>query len=359
MIKTASFDIYYHQLLTETGELTGELPSFADNKQTLIDLYQTMVQMRAYDTKAIALQRTGKMGTYASIHGQEAISTATGHAMAKNDVLAPYYRDYAAQIQRGTNMSDIYQYWGGDERGSAHENQGEDFPIAVPIATQCLHATGIAFAFKYRKESRVAVTSIGEGGTSEGEFYEALNVAGAWNLPVVFIINNNQWAISVPREKQTACQTFAQKAIAAGIEGVQVDGNDILACRKIIGEKIDKARRGDGPTVIEAITFRLCDHTTADDATRYQPSEQYDEAKAKEPIIRFKHYLESQDLWDDEKESALLETCQKNVNQAVQTYENLDMPELASIFDYHYHTLPDDLIEQREYALAQRNENHA
>lgn len=358
MIKTTSFDIYYHQLLNEKGELTGNLPTFAHDSTTLIDLYKTMVLMRAYDTKAVALQRTGKMGTYASIHGQEAISTATGHAMADNDVLAPYYRDYAAQIQRGVDMSEIYQYWGGDERGSAYANQADDFPIAVPIATQCLHATGIAFAFKYKNESRVAVTSIGEGGTSEGEFYEALNVAGAWNLPVVFIVNNNQWAISVPRDKQTACQTFAQKAIAAGIEGVQVDGNDILACRKIIGEKIEKARRGDGPTVIEAITFRLCDHTTADDATRYQPAEQFEEAQAKEPISRFKRYLESQNDWNDEKEAALQKECTQKVNQAVATYENQGTPDLQSMFDYHYQEIPESLQEQRDYALEQRNENH-
>lgn len=359
MIKAISFDIFYHQLLSETGQLVGELPAFASNPQTLIQLYQTMVQIRAYDTKAIALQRTGKMGTYASIHGQEAISTATGHAMKPEDVLAPYYRDYAAQIQRGTKMSDIYQYWGGDERGSAHEAQNQDLPIAVPIATQCLHAAGIAFAFKYRNQKRVAVTSIGEGGTSEGEFYEALNVAGAWNLPVVFIVNNNQWAISVPREKQTACQTFAQKAIAAGIEGVQVDGNDILACRQIIGEKIEKARRGDGPTVIEAITFRLCDHTTADDASRYQPSEHFEQAKAKEPIGRFKRYLESQSLWDDEKEAELIKTCQKNVNEAVEVYLSQTPPELSSMFDYHYAQLNEGLMEQRDYAVALGSDNHA
>lgn len=359
MIKTASFDIYYQQLLSKEGKLIGDLPSFAQDPTTLIELYKTMVQIRAYDTKAIALQRTGKMGTYASIHGQEAISTATGHAMLPEDVLAPYYRDYAAQVQRGTKMSDIYQYWGGDERGSAHEAQNQDLPIAVPIATQCLHAAGIAFAFNYRSEKRVAVTSIGEGGTSEGEFYEALNVAGAWNLPAVFIINNNQWAISVPREKQTICKTFAQKAIAAGIEGVQVDGNDILACRQIIGEKIEKARNGEGPTVIEAITFRLCDHTTADDASRYQPSSEFEQAQAKEPIGRFKRYLESESLWDEQKEAELQKACQQKVNEAVDTYVNEASPTIESMFDYHYEDLPEELIEQRDYALTQRSEPHA
>ena len=359
MIKTASFDIYYHQLLNENSELIGELPDFAKQPETLLDLYKTMVLTRTFDTKAIALQRTGKMGTYASIYGQEAISTATGHAMKKEDVLAPYYRDYAAQIQRGVDMSEIFLYWGGDERGTDYKNQKDDFPIAVPIATQCLHATGLAFAFQYKKEARVAVTSIGEGGTSEGEFYEALNAAGAWNLPVVFIINNNQWAISVPREKQTACKTFAQKAIAAGIEGVQVDGNDILACRKIIGEKIEKARRGEGPSVIEAITFRLCDHTTADDASRYRPSDTFEQAQKKEPILRFKRYLEAQNLWNEAQEKALNESCKKKVNEAVARYQNQDVPDFSSMFDYHYETLPPSLETQRNHALAQRSDKNA
>lgn len=351
--KVAAFEIFYHQILNENAKLVGELPEFANDSTTLIQLYKTMVEMRAYDTKAIALQRTGKMGTYAPIHGQEAISTAVGHAMAKEDVLAPYYRDYAAQIQRGVDISEIYQYWGGDERGCNYKEQAEDFPIAVPIATQCLHATGLAFAFKYRKQPRVAVTSIGEGGTSEGEFYEALNVAGAWNLPVVFIVNNNQWAISVPREKQTACQTFAQKAIAAGIEGVQIDGNDMLACRQVIGEKIEKARRGQGPTLIEAITYRLCDHTTADDATRYQPREQYDNASLKEPIARFRKFLVESHLWDESKETALQQSCQEKVSLAVKRYENLDTPSVESIFDYHYHELTPELAEQKAEALEQ------
>lgn len=359
MIKTASFDIYYHQLLNENSELIGELPDFAKQPETLLDLYKTMVLTRTFDAKAIALQRTGKMGTYASIYGQEAISTATGHAMKKEDVLAPYYRDYAAQIQRGVDMSEIFLYWGGDERGTDYKNQKDDFPIAVPIATQCLHATGLAFAFQYKKEARVAVTSIGEGGTSEGEFYEALNAAGAWNLPVVFIINNNQWAISVPREKQTACKTFAQKAIAAGIEGVQVDGNDILACRKIIGEKIEKARRGEGPSVIEAITFRLCDHTTADDASRYRPSDTFEQAQKKEPILRFKRYLEAQNLWNEAQEKALNESCKKKVNEAVARYQNQDVPDFSSMFDYHYETLPPSLETQRNHALAQRSDKNA
>lgn len=355
MTKAASFEIYFHQTLDENSELKGELPNFVKGSQEIEALYKMMVLLRAYDAKGTALQRTGKMGTYAGIKGQEAISCAIGHAMQEEDVLVPYYRDYGAQLQRGVKMSHIYQYWGGDERGSFYDGHGKDFPISVPIASQCLHAAGVAFAFKYQKKKQVAVTCIGEGGTSEGDFYEAINLAGAWNLPCVFIVNNNQWAISVPREEQTHCETIAQKAIAAGIEGVQVDGNDILACRQLIGEKIEKARQGKGPTLIEAITYRLCDHTTADDATRYQPESDVKSAQKKEPIIRLKRYLENHHDWTAEKENALHADCKIKVDEAVHEYLNHTPPPLESIFDYHYDTLPEALLEQRGQALEEEN----
>ncbi len=352
----ARFEIPYVQLLNENGELCGPLPSFANDKSVLLELYRTMVSTRTFDKKAIALQRTGKMGTYAPINGQEAISTAIGHAMKPDDVFVPYYRDYAAQFQRGVKMSEILAYWGGDERGSQFGACSEDLPICVPIASQCLHAAGVAFSFKYRQEDRVAVVCIGDGGTSEGDFYEAMNVAGVWNLPIVFVVNNNQWAISVHINKQTATKTIAQKAIAAGFDGIQVDGNDILATRQVVGDAIEKARRGEGPTLVEAITYRLCDHTTADDATRYQPKEHVDEATNKEPLRRFKHFLEQQHAWDDAQEKSLINTCSIEVQQAVDDYLNRPGQQISSAFDYHFATLPSYLIEQR--AIAMENAAH-
>lgn len=349
----ARFEIPYVQLLDNNGELCGTLPSFAEDKSTLQDLYRTMVRTRIFDKKAIALQRTGKMGTYAPINGQEAISTAVGHALRNDDVLVPYYRDYAAQFQRGVKMSEILAYWGGDERGSQFACDSEDLPICVPIASQCLHAAGVAFAFKYRKQDRVAVVCIGDGGTSEGDFYEAMNVAGVWNLPVVFIVNNNKWAISVSLDKQTATKTIAQKAIAAGFDGVQVDGNDVLATRQVIGEAIEKARRGEGPTLVEALTYRLCDHTTADDATRYQPSKEVETASNDEPIKRFKHFLEQKKIWDGTQEKTLLDDCAKEVQAAVDEYLERPSQPITSIFDYHYATLPEYLVEQRAVAMEE------
>lgn len=353
MTTVASFEILFHQIINDQGVLCQPLPSYAHDKSTLLELYRIMVRTRTFDKKAIALQRTGKMGTYAPITGQEAISTAIGHAMRPEDVLIPYYRDYAAQLQRGVKMSEILAYWGGDERGSQFSCNSEDLPICVPIASQCLHATGVAFAFKYRNQPRVAVTCIGEGGTSEGDFYEAMNVAGAWNLPVVFVVNNNQWAISVPISKQTATKTIAQKAIAAGFEGVQVDGNDVIAVRQVVGEAIEKARRGEGPTLIEALTYRLCDHTTADDATRYQPQNEVEEAKLKEPISRFKHYLEQQQLWDEQQEIILAKDCAQLVQQEVDDYLNRPSQTIDSAFDYHFKELPEYLVLQRAIAMEE------
>jgi len=354
MIKTiAEFSIPYTQILNEKAELCGDLPEFAKDTSAVQALYRIMVFTRLFDKKAIALQRTGKMGTYAPINGQEAISAAIGDALRPTDVFVPYYRDYAAQFQRGVKPSDILAYWGGDERGSACPDnpQSEDFPICVPIASQYLHAAGVAFSFQYRKEDRVAVACIGDGGTSEGDFYEALNVAGIWKLPVVFVINNNQWAISVNRKQQTATETLAQKAIAAGFQGVVVDGNDILALRQEIGDAIEKARRQEGPTLIEARSYRLSDHTTADDATRYQPPEEVEIAKLQEPLARFKSFLEQHHQWDDAKEEALLADCNQTLQAEVDTYLQRTPQPLSAMFDYHYATLPDYLIEQRAIAL--------
>lgn len=357
MTTIAQFEVPFVQIINEEGEAQAPIPSFANDESILKELYRVMVLTRTFDKKAIALQRTGKMGTYAPIHGQEAISTAIGHALRKEDVLVPYYRDYAAQFQHGVNMSEILSYWGGDERGSHFASDTEDLPICVPIASQCLHAAGIAFAFKYRSQPRVAVVSLGEGGTSEGDFYEAMNVAGTWNLPIVFIVNNNQWAISVPLSKQTGTKTIAQKAIAAGFDGIQIDGNDVLVCRQIVGDAIEKARRGEGPTLIEAITYRLCDHTTADDATRYQPPKEVEEAKLREPISRFKYFMEKQKIWDEDQENQLNKACNESVQKAVDDYLNTTKQPISSIFDYHYAELPDYLIEQR--AIAMEEASHA
>jgi pyruvate dehydrogenase E1 component alpha subunit len=353
----ADFKVQYHQYLDENGELIKPLPEFA-TPEALQFLYREMVLTRVFDTKAINLQRTGKMGTYPSILGQEAISVAMGYAMRKDDVLVPYYRDIGAQFQRGVAMADIFRYWGGDERGSNFRHAPEDFPICVPIATQYLHATGIAKAFQYRKQPRVAVTVCGEGGTSKGDFYEAMNLAGTWNLPVVFVVNNNQWAISIPRSSQTGTETIAQKAIAAGFDGVQVDGNDVIAMNQVMLAALDKARHGRGPTLIEAITYRLGDHTTADDASRYRSKEELNAAWQKEPIVRLRKYLEQQGLWDEAREEKLQADSQAQVAQAVEDYIATPPQTIDDMFDYMYENLTKPLQEQKAEAQKFGGETH-
>ena len=270
MKTVAEFSIKYCQFLDAAGSLASDAPPLASDTGELLRMYRFMTLVRTFDTKAVNLQRTGKLGTYASCLGHEAAHVGVAAAMHQDDVLVPVYREFGSQIWRGVKMSTILTFWGGDESGSNFTAAREDFPWCVPIASQMLHGAGVAMAMKIKGEKRCSVTYIGDGGTSEGAFYEGINLAGARSLPAVFVIVNNRWAISVPIEQQTATQTLAQKAVAAGIPGVQVDGNDIIAVRHIVGEAVARARHGDGPTLIEALTYRLSDHTTADDASRYR-----------------------------------------------------------------------------------------
>ena len=260
MTIAAKFEIEYLQYLDAEGkQVRDDLPEFAKDLGHMVELYKLMLSTRVFDAKSIALQRTGKLGTYASCLGHEAAHVGIGSAMRPEDVYAPSYREYGAQLYRGVQPREVYMYWGGDERGNDYQKEParHDFAWSVPIATQCLHAAGAALAFKIRKEPRVAVCTIGDGGSSKGDFYGAINIAGAQNLPLVAVIVNNQWAISVPRKIQTGAPTLAQKGIAAGLFSIQVDGNDIIAVRKAMEDALERARSGNGGSVIEAVTYRL------------------------------------------------------------------------------------------------------
>ena len=347
----ADFEIQYSQFLDPQGKPSKDIPALAKDTDKLLDMYRMMTETRVFDTKAINLQRTGKLGTYASCLGHEATHVGIGAAMQDIDVLAPSYREYGAMFARGVSMAEILLYWGGDERGSDFAGPRNDFPFCVPIATQCLHAAGAAMAFQHRSEKRCAVSINGDGGTSEGAFYEAMNIAGARNLPVVFMIVNNKWAISVPIEMQTATETLAQKAVAAGIPGIQVDGNDIVAVRHWVERALERGRRGEGPTLIEAVTYRLSDHTTADDSSRYRKKEEVENAWKVEPLPRIRSYLTDLGVWDDKKENALLDECAAKVDDAVQIYLNTPKAPVESMFDYMYSELPEFLEEQRDHAM--------
>jgi pyruvate dehydrogenase E1 component alpha subunit len=349
----ATFEIEYLQYLDAEGALAhSDLPEFAQDMAQLVDLYKRMTFLRVFDSKAIALQRTGKLGTYASCLGMEAAHVAIGSAMAEDDVFAPMYREYGAQFYRGVKPREVLLYWGGDERGNDFSGPAHDFAWSVPIATQALHAAGAALAFKIRKEPRVAVTVVGDGGTSKGDFYGAINVAGAMTLPLVVVIVNNQYAISIPRTAQTSAKTLAQKGIAAGIESLQVDGNDVIAMRAALDHAIKRARHGHGATLIEAVTYRLSDHTTADDARRYRADAEVKDAWTREPLKRLKAYLIAQKAWSEKDEEAWKADCAGNVDVEVNAYLETRSQPLEAIFDYTYADLPADLVAQKASAVA-------
>lgn len=326
-------------------------PSNAEAER-LVAFYRAMVLTRTFDKKAIALQRTGKLGTFASSLGQEAVGVGVASAMRPEDVFVPTYRDHAAQLVRGVTMVESLLYWGGDERGSDFAGARLDFPNCVPIGTQVPQAVGAAYAFKLRREKRVAVCMVGDGGASKGDFYEGLNLAGVWRVPFVLVINNNQWAISMPRAAQTAAETLAQKAIAAGVTGVQVDGNDVAAVHAAALQAIEAARAGRGPAVIEALTYRLGDHTTADDASRYRPPEQLQEAWKHEPIGRLRDLLVERGWWSRDDELRLSQECSAAVEAAAQSFLAQPKPGVDAMFDFLYAALPDGLRAQRDEARA-------
>jgi pyruvate dehydrogenase E1 component alpha subunit len=347
MKTVAEFKIHYKQTLSPGGEAVAPLPQFAKDPAEVVRMYRAMTLVRVFDTKAVNLQRTGQLGTYPSCLGHEASHVGVGAAMRPEDVLAPVYREFGTQLWRGVTMTEILTYWGGDERGNDFAVPRGDFAWCVPIATQTLHAAGAAMAFKVLKEPRCALAYIGDGGTSEGAFYEALNLAGARALPVVFVIVNNGWAISVPVAEQTAAQTLAQKAVAAGIPGMQVDGNDVFAVREVVGAALEAARRGEGPSLIEALTYRLSDHTTADDASRYRSGQEVKDAWALEPMIRIRQFLINAGVWDAAKEQALLEECTREVDAAVTEYVGKAKPSTDAMFEHLFAALPAHLHEQR------------
>lgn len=338
------------RFLDENGDAVAPLPPCAQNQAELIRMYRMMVLTRAFDSKAINLQRVGQLHTYPPALGHEAVQVASAAALLETDCIAPVYREIGAQLWRGVRMSEILLYWSGDERGNNFSGPRHDFPNCVAIATQTLHAAGAAMAFKIRGEPRCALAFIGDGGTSEGAFYEAINLAGVDKLPVVFLIVNNQWAISTPVRMQTASPTLAHKAIAAGIPGIQIDGNDFLAVRDSVGNALDHARTGKGSTVIEAITYRLGDHTTADDARRYRTEDEVTKAWMREPIKRARNYLTRIGLWDEAQEQALQAECALQIDTAVREFMGIPGQSTDAMFDYLFATLPRHLVAQKKSA---------
>jgi pyruvate dehydrogenase E1 component alpha subunit len=320
-------------------------PDLSD--EYLLDAYKFMQFARMVDVMAVSYQRQGRMYTYPPNLGQEAIAAAAGFQMNKEDWLVPAFREVGAWLKKGARPRDIFLYFGGHEDGSRFSGAPNFMPSSVPIASQLQHAAGIGYALNYNKEKAVVFAFVGDGGTSQGDFHEALNFAAVWKAPVIFIVQNNQYAISLPVAKQTVSINLAVKSVAYGIKGIKVDGNDFLAMSRVISEAKQYALDGNGPVLIEGLTYRKGAHTTSDDPTLYRTSEEEKEWDLKDPIKRLGMYLESKKMWNPKDEEAMLDEYRKEVEKEFDVYENYPPYPVDDVFDYQYEDMPEDLKQQK------------
>jgi len=337
MARSSAFQgqIPFLQVLDEHGQVdAADVPDLAVGE--LHAMYEAMRLTRVFDERAFLLQREGRLGTYAQTLGQEAAQVGSAFALPPLDWVVPSYRENGVLICRGIPMQNILLYWGGDSRGMLGFKARHCLPFAVPVGTQVPHAVGMAMACKLRGHCGVVACYFGDGATSTGDFHAGLTMAGVFKAPVVFICQNNQWAISVPRGRQCAAATLAQKAIGYGIEGILVDGNDVLACYAATQEAVERARGGGGATFIEAFTYRLGDHTTADDASRYRDATEVEAWQQRDPLLRLRRHLEQAGLWSDEREAMLLARCQRDVDAAVKAAEAMAAADVADVTRYTY-----------------------
>jgi len=348
--------INYLQIMDELGQIDTTLFPEGLSDGQIVDMYKNMSLARALDAKILSLQRQGRAVTYAPLIGQEATQIGSAMAMRNGDYFVPNFRQHGVFVVRGMPLDVLFLYWEGYEEGNMIPKEVGGLPYIVPVASQLPHAAGLAYAMKYQKKESAVITYVGDGGTSEGDFYEALNFAGVMNVPLVTIIENNQWAISVPRAKQSAAQTLAQKGIAAGIESLQVDGNDVIAVYKAVKDALAK----DGPTLIECMTYRMSMHTTADDPTKYRDDDEVAMWKTKDPINRVRLYLGRRSLWNDDLEKAMQEEQKKLIDGAVEKAETFK-PDPKSIFEHVYSTMPeilkgelDDAVESNFYTKEEQ-----
>jgi pyruvate dehydrogenase E1 component alpha subunit len=321
-------------LLDEDGRLSPEAGEIAVAQ--VVGLYEAMVRTRLFDERAFLLQREGRIGTYAPSLGQEAAQIGSAAGLEEGDWVVPSYRENGVLLARGVPMENILLYWGGDSRGMELPKRLRILPYCIPVGTQVPHAVGLALAMRYRGERAVVACYFGDGATSTGDFHEGLTFAGVTRAPVVFFCQNNQWAISVPRQRQCAAETLAQKALGYGIDGLQVDGNDVLACLFAMRDAAARARSGKGPTLIEAVTYRLGDHTTADDASRYRDPAEVEWWRRRDPLLRVRRFLERAGAWDDAREAALHDRCHREIDDAIRRAESLPPLDPADLGRFTY-----------------------
>jgi pyruvate dehydrogenase E1 component alpha subunit len=341
------FQVEHLSILDSEGNLDTALePKLTDTD--LRSLYRAMLLGRRLDERMVRLQRQGRIGTFAPTKGQEAAQIGSIFSLRPTDWMVPSFRETAAMIWRGWPIEKLLLFFAGRLEGGQPAPDQHDLPITIPVATQLPHAVGLAYAAQYRGDDVVVMAYFGDGATSEGDFHEAMNFAGVWHVPVIFICQNNQWAISVPLKKQTHSRTIAQKALAYGLPGLQVDGNDVLAVYAATREAVERARAGDGPTLIECVTYRLGVHTTADDPTKYRSEAEVAMWEQKDPLTRFRAYLEKRNLLEE----GLEQRVDEEIAEAIRRFESTPPPDPLVMFDHAYAELPPDVQAQRDAMAA-------
>ncbi|HSF86057.1 MAG TPA: pyruvate dehydrogenase (acetyl-transferring) E1 component subunit alpha [Acidimicrobiia bacterium] len=342
------------QVLTPDGSVVGEIPPLSDSELTA--LYRLMLRARVFDRRALAAQRQGRLGTYPMLEGQEAAQVGSAAALGSNDFVYPAYREHGVLITRGMPIEVMLAYWKGLPASEWDVHRYGIMTHCVPIASHLPHAVGHAYAARQRGEDVVTVAYLGDGATSETDFHSGLNFAGVWKTPTVFVCENNSYAISVPYAKQTASATIAQKALAYGIEGVRVDGMDVLAVYEAMQQAVARARNGDGPTLIEAVCYRYGPHATADDARRYRSEVEEKEWRDKDPLDRYRVFLAGRGLWDEELETAALEAAESEVDAAMAKLEAIPEPDRGSVIRHAYERIPRLIVDQLHASQRARGE---
>jgi 2-oxoisovalerate dehydrogenase E1 component len=347
-------DYETYQLLAPDGKVKGNDPALPE--ALLAEMYRLMVLSREFDRRMLALQRQGRIGTYPMLEGQEAVQVGSALALAPNDFVFPSYREHGVQLARGLPIDVVLSYWRGLPNRDWDVLKYRMGIITVPIASQLPHAVGYSYMSKLRGEDDVTVAYFGDGATSEVDFHSGMNFAGVWKTPTVFLCANNLYAISVPYSKQTASATIAQKAEAYGFPGIRVDGMDALAVYESTREAVDRARRGEGPTLIEAMTYRYGPHATADDARRYRSEEEEQEWRQLDPIERFRRYLEGRGLWDEQIGEKVAMEVADQVESAIADIESRPLPARDDAIRHAYHRIPRLLVEQLHATQAANGE---
>ncbi|RSL30460.1 pyruvate dehydrogenase (acetyl-transferring) E1 component subunit alpha [Salibacterium salarium] len=337
------------QILNEEGEIVNKeaLPDLSD--EDLKELMRRMVYTRIFDQRAVSLNRQGRLGFYAPVAGQEASMLGSQYALEQEDWIIPGYRDVPQIVWHGLPLYQAFLF----SRGHFHGGQiPEELNVLSPqiiIGAQIVQTAGVALGLKKKETNTVAITYTGDGGASQGDFYEGMNFAGSFKAPAIFVVQNNQFAISVPADEQTAAKTIAQKAVAAGIPGVQVDGMDVLAVYVATEQARNRALNGEGPTLLETLCYRYGPHTMAgDDPTRYRTSDLDDEWEKRDPLVRFRKYLESKDLWSEEQENEVVDKAKEEIKAAIKEADDTPKQKVSDLIENMNEVLPPHLKEQLE-----------